>query len=179
MEKISEPASAPSAAIPGRRELRKASVRERILQAAHESFTTLGVNDTDLAEIAQSAKVGRATLYRYFDGKDALQAALLQQDWDKQVAIFERLVAAPVLDEQTIAAWLHRLIRATAASLSSFPIYTTSQPGSMMSRLAIQRTRLMAVLGRRYEGFATPQRVDCLLLLFQIEQFVVHAAASS
>ena len=103
---------------------------------------------------------------------------MLEQDWDLQVAIFEKLVGVPKLDEKAITAWLYRLIRATAARLTTFPVYATSRKGSFLTRMAGQRVRLMDVLGRRFEGFAAPYKVDCLLVLFQIEQFVVHAAAA-
>lgn len=166
----------------GRRAFRKATVKTRILTVAREAFIVKGINDTDLMDIAQRAGIGRATLYRYFDGKEALLAALLEEDWDKQAAYFTRLVNMSVLDTVAIEHWLYKLIRATAARLTSFPIYyAISREVGLANRLTLHRVRLMNILGKRFAGFvsATPAaRVEGLLLVVQIEQAVAHAAAS-
>lgn len=163
----------------GRRALNKAALAERILKVARAVFEAEGVNDADLADIARKAEVGRATLYRYFDGKDALLRALLDEDWDAQASLFARLAKAPAIDAPTITAWLRLLIRASEARLGSFPIYHAVG----LAGLRRQRERLMDVLGERIAAFAGPQgerreRAEALLLLLQIEEFVTHCAGS-
>ena len=64
--------------------------RERILEAAREVFARRGLA-AEVREIAEQAGVGIGTLYRHFEGREALLAALLQET--KQ-ALLQRLQAA-------------------------------------------------------------------------------------
>lgn len=50
---------------------------ERILRAAGEAFLEIGVRRTTMAEIAKRAGCSRATLYRYFDNRRAVQLAFI------------------------------------------------------------------------------------------------------
>jgi AcrR family transcriptional regulator len=164
----------------GRRARNKAALAGRILEVARAVFEAEGVTDADLADIARKAKVGRATLYRYFDGKDALLRALMDEDWDAQASLFARLARAPVLDAATVEAWLRLLIRGAQARLRSYPIYFAVG----LSGLRRQRERLMDVLGERIAAFARPagerrERAEALLLLLQIEEFVTHVAGAA
>ena len=166
---------------PGQRARNKAALAKRILDAARAAFVADGVNDADLADIARRAEVGRATLYRYFDGKDALLRALMAEDWDAQAGLFARLAREAVVDAASVSAWLRLLLRATAARLTSFPIYFALGPGPRMEGLRRQRERLLDTLGERFPAFAVSpggERVEALLLLFQIEEFVAHAAGA-
>lgn len=163
----------------GLRARNKAALAKRILQVARGVFEAEGVTDADLIDIARKAKVGRATLYRYFDGKDALLRALMDEDWDAQARLFERLAKAPVIDAATVEAWLRLLIRGVEARLESYPIYYAVG----LSGLRRQRERLMDVLGERIAAFAPPggerrERAEALLLLLQIEEFTTHAAGA-
>lgn len=53
---------------------------DRILEAAFEVFAERGVRSGTLGEVAARAGMGRATLYRYFPGKDVLVQALLLRE---------------------------------------------------------------------------------------------------
>jgi AcrR family transcriptional regulator len=171
----------------GQRVRKKAAVAQRILEVARAAFVTQGINDSDFGEIARQAGVGRATLYRYFDGKDALMRALVEQDREGQARLFERLVREPVMDGPTVESWLRRLIRAATASAASFPIYFALGSDVLMAnRLHAQHERLMDILAQRFPAFARSstggarrERVDGLLLLIQIEQFITHVASGA
>ena len=54
------------------------SKRDKILQAALDLFTDQGFHGAPIAEIAQKAKVGSGTIYRYFANKDDLIVGLSQ-----------------------------------------------------------------------------------------------------
>ena len=60
----------------GARDAGNARVR-RILAAARTLFLNRGYGETSMDAIARHAAVSKATLYSYFDGKDALFAALI------------------------------------------------------------------------------------------------------
>jgi AcrR family transcriptional regulator len=53
--------------------------REAILQAALELFAERGFHGTAVPAIAERAKVAAGTIYRYFDGKEALVNSLYQR----------------------------------------------------------------------------------------------------
>ena len=172
-----------SAEPPGLRDLKRVAVTKRILGAARKVFIARGVNDADLAEVARIAEVGRATLYRYFDGKDALLVALMHEDWNRQAELFRRLVEVPELGSEQIYNWLSMLVSIADAGRSSIPIYQASfQALDMGSALRQHRERLMDILATRFKGFGnTPGRgrIKGALRLVQIEQFAIYSAYSN
>jgi len=56
----------------GRRERRKAMVREEILLAARRLFSEKGLYESRVEEITDRADIGKGTLYRYFTSKEEL-----------------------------------------------------------------------------------------------------------
>jgi len=55
------------------------SARERILNAAYESFSRRGIRAVGTDEVIERARVAKATLYRHFATKDDLVLAVLQR----------------------------------------------------------------------------------------------------
>ena len=51
-----------------------------ILDAAAELFVQRGVAAVGMAEVAEAAGCSRATLYRYFDSRDALRGAFIHRE---------------------------------------------------------------------------------------------------
>lgn len=157
----------------------------RILAAARTTFLADGVAEASVDSIARCAGLGRATVYRHFTGKDALLVGLLEEDWDRQVALFARLGAGDVApDSAAVTSWLRRLVRAMQARRDVLKLYAAvlQQLGDMADRLAAQRARLLATLGERIAAFADPDpvaRVEATLLVMQIEQFCAYAAAGT
>jgi len=85
---------------------------DRILDAALDVFGEHGVRRGTLGEVAQCAGVGRATLYRYFAGKDALVAALVLREARLLFAMLDDELAgtddpAELLERGLIAAYRH------------------------------------------------------------------------
>src|SRR5271165_968582 len=64
---------------PGRNERRKARTRSALLAAGQRLFGEQGFDATTVAEIAEAADVAIGSFYNYFDTKDELLAALLQE----------------------------------------------------------------------------------------------------
>src|SRR4051812_37470009 len=67
------------------------AVAERILAAAAQLFATHRFHEARMDDIAALAEVGKGTLYRYFEDKDELYLALLEQAARE---IMDRLSAA-------------------------------------------------------------------------------------
>lgn len=80
--------------------------RERIVTAALELFAERGFHGTSVPDLAARAGVAAGTLYRHFEGKDALVNALYR-DW-KQVLldrVFSGFPADAPFREQFHALW--------------------------------------------------------------------------
>lgn len=58
----------------GRREANKKATRAALHQAADQLFARQGYEATTVAQIAEAARVGERTFYRYFDSKEDLLA---------------------------------------------------------------------------------------------------------
>src|SRR5690554_1573275 len=59
-----------------------------LLRAAVECFTTRGIKATTIEDIAKEANVTRRTVYRYFNGKSDILAALIATERDR---MFQKL----------------------------------------------------------------------------------------
>ncbi|NKY47289.1 TetR/AcrR family transcriptional regulator [Nocardia cerradoensis] len=59
---------------------RSLQAAERILDAAASLFSERGVNATQMGDIAKAAGCSRATLYRYFDNRQAVQLAYVHRE---------------------------------------------------------------------------------------------------
>lgn len=74
------------------------AVGEAVLDAALEEFLSYGLRRTNVDVVARRAGVSRATLYRRFDGKDALVQAVLVRESRR----FFGSIAAAVADVSTV-----------------------------------------------------------------------------
>ncbi len=54
--------------------------KERIIAAAQRLFAQFGLKKTTVDEIAQTAQVGKGTVYHYFDSKEEIFAAVLDKE---------------------------------------------------------------------------------------------------
>jgi AcrR family transcriptional regulator len=61
----------------------KKEKRERILEAAISVFAKKGTAKTKAADIAESAQIGKGTIYEYFESKDSLIAAAFNYVMEK------------------------------------------------------------------------------------------------
>src|SRR3954469_5521542 len=87
--------------------------RARLLEAAGRVFARLGYEAASVDDIAFEAGIGKPTIYRYFEGKEALFAAVFAQTLDDLEA---RLDAALVLPGSTA----QRLTRLVAEIVPTF-----------------------------------------------------------
>lgn len=67
-------------------------VGTRILDAAFEQFCLIGIRRSSMEDVARRAKVGRVTIYRRFESKDKLVAALLWRETRTAIAKVEAAV---------------------------------------------------------------------------------------
>lgn len=57
--------------------------RDRLLDAAESCFSRFGIGKTTVADIAKEAHVSRATVYRYFAGRDAVVSGVILRETDR------------------------------------------------------------------------------------------------
>lgn len=57
--------------------------RERLLDAAEHCFTESGISKTTVEDIAAAANVSRATVYRYYDGRDELMMGVVLRETER------------------------------------------------------------------------------------------------
>ncbi len=75
---MNPPNAAAPTARPGRRERRRAEVRERLFRAALALFAERGFNATTVEAITEAADVGKGTFFNYFPAKEHVLGALAQ-----------------------------------------------------------------------------------------------------
>lgn len=63
-----------------------AAARSRLIDAAEVCFGRIGIAKATVEDVAREAKVSRATVYRYFEGRDDLVLAVLLRDTDRHLA---------------------------------------------------------------------------------------------
>ncbi|MGD8194198.1 TetR/AcrR family transcriptional regulator [Herbiconiux sp. P18] len=96
---------------------RVSAARERLLRVASELFYREGIHRVGLDRVLTEAQVTRATMYRYFPGKEALVAAYLTREDETvraQVKATRQAATPPHADEPEPRAFLELLIEAIA-----------------------------------------------------------------
>lgn len=91
-------------------EARRDARRGRMLDAATQIFARRPFAQVSMDQIAREAGVGKPTLYRYFDGKDALFLAVFERALDA----LERRLDLVLAQTRTIAGRLPRMVREIA-----------------------------------------------------------------
>ena len=70
--------STPNPTAPNRRDRRKLEIRERIVRAAVELFSSRGFSHTTVEDITETADVGKGTFFNYFPSKEHVLGALAE-----------------------------------------------------------------------------------------------------
>jgi AcrR family transcriptional regulator len=77
--------------------------RARIMLAATEHCEEVGLSRVTMEDVARRAGLGRATLYRHFQSKDALVRAVILAETDAFFAALDRAIAECTTDEDRLA----------------------------------------------------------------------------
>lgn len=87
------PAGAPPA--PSRAELKRAERRKAILEAAGACFARDGFHGTSMQKICAEARMSPGALYRYFPSKEAIIAAIVQDQRTEWLKLFHDIHEQP------------------------------------------------------------------------------------
>jgi AcrR family transcriptional regulator len=140
---------------------RKGARPAEIISAAMDVFSERGCADAKLDEVAQRAGVAKGTLYRYFDTKEALFRAVVQQ---------------------ALAAHLHSLEQAASAlegSLAQFvPLLLMRAAGRMGDTRLPGIARMVLTESRTFPDLATVWHDELVTrMLALIESMIAKAQA--
>jgi AcrR family transcriptional regulator len=121
-----------------RRARRRAETRARLIEAARATFARQGIDATRINEITDEADVGFGSFYNYFDGKDAIVAAVVE---DAASAAGQAIEAATsdLDDPAEVVAVAHRSLIRHAADDPEW--------GWLLVRLEISHDLAFAALG--------------------------------
>lgn len=103
--------------------------RQRILEAAREAFARRGL-DAEIREIAERAGVGVGTLYRHFQSREGLLAALFQQINEH---LLRRLQAAVETEDPRAA--VREMIQAGAEAFGQYGALTEVMFSAQLHKL--------------------------------------------
>jgi len=76
--------------------------RKRILGQAQKLFAERGYSDTSMSDLAEACKVQKATLYHYFESKEALLFGVIEchADTEDHALLLEKIRSAKTLEEK-------------------------------------------------------------------------------
>lgn len=127
------------------RDQRASLATDQILDAAARLFAERGVSGVGMAEVATAAGCSRATLYRYFDGREALRAAFVQRE-------ARRIGATVAAEVDGIAETRERLVRAMVAALErvrsdpALAVWFAPNDAGVSARIALSSDAIEAMV---------------------------------
>jgi len=135
-----------------------------------------------MEDIAASAQVSRATIYLHFPGKPMLLKALLEEDWQQQIRLFERLANVQVLEVEQLGKWVLRVAEGMRKARDSFGIHWAAlgQNPELIMRHCEHRTELAGLLLHWAAGDDDTQAlataIEAELIVAELEHFATAAA---
>ena len=110
-----------SAAAAGNKDTRERPVRERLLDAAEGCLDQFGPNKTSMEDVARAAGMSRATVYRYFENRDALLLGVAS----REAAKLANEAIGYLQQFGTISDWLVEGLLFTLRELPNRPIFAS------------------------------------------------------
>ena len=128
-----------------RRERNRLARERHILETSLAVFSEAGYAGATMEAIAAAAGISKPTLYQYFDGKEALFAAMMVSKRDDMLLSFERPSADGMTEQLLAFAWRYA--------------DTVMRPDLMsLARLVIGESHRFPEVGRAYQN-AGPDQV--------------------
>ncbi len=175
-------AVAPAPDVGGSRET--GQIRERLLAAAEDVFSRLGLHGATTAMIAEAAGVSKPHIYYYFESKEALYIAVIERTLDLWTGLLP-----PADADNDPRAFLAAYIRSKIAFSRLHPrasrIFASEvQSGAhILRRLQGRRPSVYHRLVRTLEGWQAGKRVKpvdarhLVLMIWAMTQYYANAAA--
>jgi AcrR family transcriptional regulator len=110
----------------------------RVLDAAGSCLARVGLAKTTLDDVAREARCARATVYRYFPGKQQLLAAYTR----REIAAFQRRLLAATAGTTSLADTIVAAVTTAAEALTTHPalrFIAGNEPEVLLPFLAFER----------------------------------------
>lgn len=139
-------------------------IAPELLRAATETVASCGIRRASLTDVAARAGVSRATAYRAFGDRDGMLLAVLTDELDRGLQVFERRVADSSCAATVVRAWLDHTLDVARRS----PVFggAVADEPELLLRMLMARTD-----GRSLIGYATMQATGSLQRLGAEEYF--------
>lgn len=115
--------------------------RERILSAAMSVFASRGYDKSSMEEIASRARIGKTTLYYYFESKEAMFLDAVQAAYNSFFAVIEEKLATHTRFEDRFRAILKLPIRFIFESMPILMEAQNSIPPAYLEVLESLKTK--------------------------------------
>ena len=119
-------------------------VRERLLDAAEDCLAQFGPQKTSMEDVARAAGMSRATVYRYFENRDALLLGVAS----RQAANLATEAIAFLPQFNTISDWIVEGCLFTLREIPKRPVFAslvTSLDSSAASKLLLGSTGMIQI----------------------------------
>ena len=136
------PASTATAAVP--EDTKSKPVRERLLDAAEGCLAQFGPQKTSMEDVARAAGMSRATVYRYFENRDALLLGVAS----RQASDLAGEAIQYLGNFNTISDWLVEGLLFTLREIPQRPVFAslvTSLDSSAASKLLLGSTGMIQI----------------------------------
>jgi AcrR family transcriptional regulator len=136
------PASTATAAVP--EDTKSKPVRERLLDAAEGCLGQFGPQKTSMEDVARAAGMSRATVYRYFENRDALLLGVAS----RQASDLAGEAIQYLGNFNTISDWLVEGLLFTLREIPRRPVFAslvTSLDSSAASKLLLGSTGMIQI----------------------------------
>lgn len=119
----------------------------QILDAAAMTFSRNGIDGASMNQIALAAEVSKATLYHYFQNKEALVEALVRRLFEQDQPEIERLRQRQQPATERLRAYAEALVALLTQHQHLYPIFAESYAA------AARRASLQAILRGYFETY--------------------------
>lgn len=153
-------------ASPGRR----AAKRAQILAAASRAFADRPYHLVSMDDVAEAARVGKGTLYRYYPSKDHLHLAIVAEAFDLLIRRLDEVEAAGLPPERALPRMIQAIVETFARHLPYFRLMQQGDARLFLRKKEViraRRQRIAAVLARVLERGAEAgvfRKVDATLV---------------
>ena len=141
---------------------RTSDARRKILDAAESLIGRRGYSALGVAEICKAAGVPKGSFYYFFESKEALALAVIDEHWDAERRDWERILGddTPPLEQ------LRRLFEATEAELRAGQISCGTVSGCLFGNLTLELSNQTELIrGRLQEIFdAQAELVEAVIM---------------
>jgi AcrR family transcriptional regulator len=114
---------------PSRRERERVFRVRLVLEAAEQVFSQHGFQDASVEAIAAAAEVAVATLYKLFDGKEAIFAALVELRQEEFLAEIAQITAGAAEPRMRLERMIDGIFRHFDRGRETFRIYLAATQG--------------------------------------------------